>query len=280
MEYTIYFAPRDQSFKTLISDILKEGDVSKHYREQLLTDEAMTYFATAFTHPSADLNANYDFFETLGDNTLNKCVVWYLPRRFPQINCPQGKDILTKLKITIIQTKGFGEIADKLGFWDFISCDKDIRKSQVFRMKILEDCLEAFFGALEWFLDDKFKIGVGYSVCYKIVSKLLDAKEISLKYTDLYDNKTILKELFDKISLRGHGEISYDSKQVGMIGTDKLYHSSAIQTYPNGQKRVIGQGKNVNKAEAEKMAAKEALEKLASEGLSKPIPKEFLKFCV
>ena len=42
---------------------------------------------------------------------------------------------------------------------------------------------------------------------------------------------------------------------------------------------MLGQGKNVFKAEAEKEAARQGLELLASEGISKPVPKEFLKFC-
>lgn len=277
----IYLGDRGEAFKKLISGLLEMGGVKKHYREQLLSQEALVYFGSAFTHDSADSSNNYQLTETIGDSCLNKIVISYLLRRFPQLFSPLATDILTKLKITIIQTKVFSEIADSLDFWRFISCDQEIRASTVNKMAILEDVFESFIGSLEWFIDERFKIGVGYGICYAIVSKILDKREISLKYTDLVDSKTRLKELFDSLTLRGFGKIQYLNRNsnTAFVGPDKIYDIYILQTYPNGQTRVIGEGKNVIKINAEKEAAEQALKLLASEGFNKKVPDEYLKFC-
>ena len=45
------------------------------------------------------LNENYEPIEILGDSIVNCCIVWYLSRRFPQLNCQDGVKIIARLKI-------------------------------------------------------------------------------------------------------------------------------------------------------------------------------------
>ena len=97
-----YLAKRDHTFKEMIEKVL-QNRISQKYIDMILTKEGMTYFSKAFTHSSVDPNNNYEFLETLGDLTLNKCVLFYLCRRFPQLNCPAGSDMISKLKINTIK---------------------------------------------------------------------------------------------------------------------------------------------------------------------------------
>jgi dsRNA-specific ribonuclease len=276
----IYLGDRGDAFKKLISGLLEMGNVSKKYRNELLTKEALVYFGSAFTEPTADPNNNYQVLELIGDLLLNKCIVNYLLERFPQLfNCG-ATDILTKLKITIIQSKYFATLAEDLNFWHFISCDEDLRKSSVSKTKILEDVFESIFGAIEFFLDHKYRPGVGFGVVFQIVTKLMDKKEISLAYKDLVDSKTRLKELFDSLYVRNGTKIQYVHDNTNqMLGQDKVYSVRIIQSFPDGKTRVIGQGSNVVKVDAEKQAAQHALDLLEKENIFKTIPIEYKQFC-
>ena len=77
--FGIYVGLRDDSFKSLISNIL--GDISSKYKRVLLLDSSMSYFSTAFTHPNADFNNNYNFLKALGHVSFQKNIVWYLSRK-------------------------------------------------------------------------------------------------------------------------------------------------------------------------------------------------------
>ena len=290
----VYLGKRDDSFKQLISSILETGDISKRYILELLTPEGLSYFSSAFTHESADRDNNYEFLETLGDATLDTCTLWYLAKRFPQIRCKAGSDIFTKLKITLVQSKNFASLANDLGFWDFISMAKNLNEADVKDEKILEDVFESCFAVIQLLLDDKFGVGVGHVVCYKIISKILDKKNIRIVYEDLVDAKTRLKELFDKAyTKQRYGEFAYTD-----AGTTELLHKVEIVFGPS---HIIGPNKNTksylkvrtagmtvigsgqssrSSVEAEQNAAQTALDYLRTNyGLVKEIPPEYLKFC-
>ena len=44
----------------------------------------MKIMTSAVTHWSLNEEEDYEVWETLGDGTLNKIMVWYMYRRFPQ----------------------------------------------------------------------------------------------------------------------------------------------------------------------------------------------------
>ena len=266
-------------FKKLIKNVIGTGGGGK-YLANLLDDAGMTYFTTAFTHSSSDPNNNYEHLEFLGDLTYNKCVGWYLPRRYPRLFSPDAEDILTKLKINFIQSKAMGLMAQKSGFLKFIHYDPT---SFVFTstniQDVLEDVFEAFFGATEWLIDSRTTIGVGYGVCYKIVSKKLDAENFSFEFVDLMDPITILKEIFDKFkgSLGTHKSIQIEES----LPTFRVKY---IQTLPSGIVRTIGEGLDYKEQQgdpttAKQKAAKNALKFLESEGIRHPNEGKYRKFC-
>ena len=191
----IYFGPRSEEFKRFILRILLKGNIHKRYIAALMTPEAMKQFGNAFTSELVDEQNNYQVFEQLGDLSGNKFIVGYMYRRFPQLRNSRCVKIVARLRINYGAKESFSKIAGKLDFWKYITAPIDLRKRKM--KPLLEDVFEAFLGALEMILDDAIRIGVGYAVVYDILKILFDEIPISLKYEDLYDSKTRLKELFD-----------------------------------------------------------------------------------
>ncbi|MDC0231106.1 hypothetical protein OAK19_04005 [Aureispira] len=191
----MYLGSRKQDFKKLIEKLLKIGGMNINSIENLLDDHSMKIYDQIFTHPSVNEELNYEAFELAGDVTLNKAIVWYFLRRFPQLNCPKGVKVITRLKIRYVSKKAFADFGKQLGFWEFISASDEVRSKEM--KPTLEDVFEAFTGATEYLIDTKIGLSVGYSVCYNIVKALFDKVKISLKYEDLYDSITRLKETQD-----------------------------------------------------------------------------------
>lgn len=292
----VYLGKRDDTFKQMIGSILETGDISEKYVDELLTPEGMSYFSTAFTHETADRENNYQFMETLGDATLNTCTVWYLAQRFPQIRCKAGSDIFTKLKIKLVQSKSYGKMASELGFWDFISMEKNLNEAASVKDKqsILEDVFESCFAAIQLLLDSKFGIGVGHVVCYKIISKILDKKNIRIDYEQIVDAKTRLKEMFDKsYNKQRYGDFylvvteSSDAHHnvliyFGPVHLIEPFKKTKTRPPPNHPDiKIIGTGQsNESLADAEQVASQAALDYLKKEyNLVKEVPPEYIRFC-
>lgn len=212
----IYYGNRDNKFTNMIKKVFKMGKLKNEYISKILEGDGLNLYKKVFTHPTADSQHNYESLEILGDSIVNCCIVWYLSRRFPQLNCPEGVKIIARLKINLVSKKMFADFGYKLGFWPYVSADMEIRQNKM--KPTLEDVFEAFFGATQKLVDEKIRKGVGYSICYNITEYLFDQIDISLKYEDLYDAKTRLKELFDVFKqekmvngrmLRSIGQLKY-----------------------------------------------------------------------
>jgi dsRNA-specific ribonuclease len=192
----IYYGPRNEDFIKFIKSILKLGNIKDKYLDELLTTTNINIYSNAFTSEEVDIKNNYEVLEQLGDVCINNFMVFYIYRKYPQLDCSKGVQIVSKLKANLVSRSNFSDLADKLGFWDYITASIDNRKQN--KKDILEDTFEAFIGATVKILDDKFIIGVGYSIIYDILKNIFDKYiKISLKYEDINDAKTLLKETFD-----------------------------------------------------------------------------------
>ena len=147
-------------------------------------------------HKSANKQNNYEFYELLGDGSMNKIILWYLKDRFPYLNNTDGVKVLSRLKINLVSKQSYSTWAKSLGFLEFISCDKEIIRKQ--ESSLLEDCLEAFFGLTEEIIDTQIRGYAGVYFISRFLEDLLDSQQISLKYSELFDSITRLKETFDK----------------------------------------------------------------------------------
>lgn len=289
----IYLGPRDASFKALITNLLKKGKLKPKYIELLTNEDNMKQYDIAFTAASANEEENYEVYEQLGDLAGNKFIVGYSYRRFPQLYCPLGVKIVARLRINYGSKKTFSNIAVTLGFWDYITCaEEGVRKGVKYRNKnredLLEDCFESFLGCTEYLLDKSYTIGVGYAIVYDIMKSIFDDIDISLKYTDLYDAKTRLKELIDTFQSE-LGTVIYINTREGLVAESIVYRvppgvssrmiKSGGQNLPNPQWEAMATGTASKQDKAEQMAAERALTILNDIGWVKKIPEEYRLFC-
>lgn len=284
----IYLGDRGNVFKRFITSLLKKGKIKDKYIDLLTTEKNMEIYASAFTSELVDETNNYQVYEQLGDLTGNKFIVWYIYKRFPQLRCAEGVKVAARLRINYGSKNSFCSIAENYGFWDFISATNDLRQRK--KKSLLEDVFEAFIGATEAILDSETRVGVGYSCVYRILSSIFDDIPISLKYEDLYDAKTRLKELFD-IHSEKLGPLRYEERREDLLSHAMIYRldGAKYETRPDGtvntncivskyKKVLIGQGKAALKADAEQVASAMALHTLATQGYIKYAPSIYAKF--
>lgn len=287
----IYLGSRGSDFKALISSLLRKGGLKSKYIKMLTDPEAMKIYGCAFTSELVDPDNNYQVLEQVGDLSGNKFIVNYMYERFPQLDCAEGVKVVARLRINYGAKESFCEIARKLGFWEFISATNDLRQRKM--KPLLEDVFEAFLGATERILDRRKRVGVGYAIVHDILTSIFNEMHISLRYEDLYDAKTRLKELFD-IHESSLGPLVYKEQKRDMITFSTAYrvqggkYAEKVDAHGNvsvNKKRIlggkyvkIGEGSASLKADAQQNAATAALETLNKQGWFKPVPAVYQKF--
>ena len=213
----------DTEFKNEMFKLLtRRGSINPETVNQLLDEDGIKHLKVAFTHESFlysyknnelinSEERDYELYETMGDVTLNKCVVWYLVRRFPQLKKnTNGNQVITELKKNLVSKKIFSEQFRRLNLNNFIRykewsyTEKSSTKKIMMDMSMMEDVFEAMMGAIEDLIDGRIMVNTGYSVVYNIVSSILDEiKDISLDLEDIIDSKTKIQEIIHKKSTDG-----------------------------------------------------------------------------
>lgn len=269
-----YYGKRDESFKKVLHDALVLSGAKSGYISLLLSkSETMDLYNSAFTSKTASED-NYEVLEFLGDACADHFLAWYLYDRFPALRCAKGVGILSVLKANFASSHSLSQIADSLGFWPFISASDEERKED--KEALLEDVFEAFVGATALVLDSNVVEGLGFLTVYRLMETIFNEKTISLKYQDVVDAKSRLKQLFDHYQAKGRlqGKIRYEMKdRKGPVWTTRIVQTVAGKTV------VLGEGTAVGKANSEKAAAEFALASLASRGYTEPIPLVYQKYC-
>lgn len=279
----VYFGDRGQDFKKMIRSILSLG-MSDEYIPYLTTPESLNTYNTAFTSRGADDKNNYEMFEQLGDVSVNKFIVNYMYKRFPQLRNPNGVDVVAKLKIKYASKNQLQMLSESLDMWRFITATYDERTNK--KKPLLEDTFESFFGATEWLIDSFIEdialkqgnnttyVGVGYNIINGILTTLFDKINISLKYENLVDAKTRFNEV-----------IAEQKSIIGDVKYEDEYkngkHTSRIYRYPpnSNLKELLGIGTGTLKRDAQEQAASRALETLAlKHNIIKEAPDRFKAF--
>lgn len=270
---------RGETFKQFIISLLKRSKLKTKYIEKLTNEDSLKIYSNAFTHISIDSDRNYEYYEILGDVTCNKSVVWYIKERFPHLQNSEGVKVIARLRINLVSKKNFATFAEKLGFIHFISCEKEIKEQK--GKSLLEDAFEAFFGATEILIDKYIGIGSGYGICYRILKSILDEENISLRYEDLYDPITRLKETFDFYRQQTPG------RQCSLIWGNMLWENiknengQIVYLYQydkvSNRKKLLTTAESSLLDEAKQLAASKYLEYLVQQGYKKPIPEYYSK---
>ncbi len=251
--FGVYLGIRDDSFYSMIMNIL--GDIPEKYHKTLSSKVSLSYFSTAFTHPSADAQNNYSFLRALGHVSFQKNIVWYLSRKKIVVDKTKLEKTITDYKIRLIKSLGKLIVSN---IFDYISIDKKYRDTMIDvgnEEKIVQPVLEAFFAAVELVLDKEYTIGTGNLIVYNCITNIFD-KYIELEESIEKDPKTTLNEVF--ISNKKYLGI-VDYKEVDF--KDGIYYIELYQVLPNKKRFLLASSSNKPKKQAEKDAAKQALDR-------------------
>jgi dsRNA-specific ribonuclease len=278
----LYIGDRSEKFKKFLTCLIQRSHLKTKYINKLMETESINLYSNAFTHISIDSDRNYEYYEILGDVTCNKCIVWYIKERFPQLQNSDGVKVIARLRINLVSKKNFANLAENLGFHEFISCEKEIKEQK--GKSLLEDVFEAFFGITELLIDKYLGVGSGYGICYRILKSILDEIPISLRYEDLYDPITRLKETFDFYRQQVPG------RQCSLIWGNMIWENTKTE---KGQIVNLFQfDKTLNKKkllvtteaplldEAKQLAAIKYLQILHDHGFKRPIPEYYTKLAI
>jgi len=200
-----------EEYKKVLTEFLfrlfrKRSGIKDEILPKYINEETIYKFALALTHKSYDKRNNYEYYETLGDATLNKCTVWYFHNRFPELKSkPNANERMSLLKTQNVSKMSFADLSKKLGM-DYVIRfhptykDGDKEKYVVVDNKLRTDVFESLMGCIEDILDEtEHLMGVGASVVYNIFASLMDQIPFSIEMESIRDPKTTLLQLFVKM---------------------------------------------------------------------------------
>lgn len=250
----------------LISLLRLNRSLDSEFKEKLLEEESLKVFEQAFTHKSFDNIKNYEVFEQLGDITFNKSLVWYFHTKYPALNTELGVKIVARLRIVYGSRKFLAQLSERYGLtrWVRMNIDKPTFSKL---MAVHEDIFESFVGVLEYLVDSKIKRGLGYAICDKFITNILNETMIDFSYNTLFDAKTRLKELVDMYNGSLHN-LKYTSMDFHVCvyitkkETGEVFHIAKVPI-------------KTNKSETEQMASEMAIKSLEKIGYVKQIPLEY-----
>jgi len=299
-----YYGPRDESFREMLRNVLKTGGMKDKYIDVLLTPQSLDVYNKVFTSETAHPDDNLEYLEHVGDSLANCCVVMYFSRRYPELHCTAGKQVAARLRINYVSTDTFADVADSWGFLPFISASEEELASEENPEKLLEDVFEAFIGATGLMLDNHFQVGVGFALCYDMIACAYDKRNFSLRYEDVVDAKTRLKETFDfyrtqaqrrdqesPIGTQKKVKIELPGPEIAGIQTKtqriELYSVPDSVTKRGGWQKgdwqrystLMGVGEDRKEKRAEQQAAAQAVDMLAQQGYRKETPAVYRTFC-
>ena len=205
----------------------------------------------ALTHRSSvkDKKLSNERLEFLGDAVLELVVTEFLINNYPTID--EGK--LSKIRAASVNTQALSKIARKLNLSKYIIVGKSEKKEGIVNNdSILEDTFEAIVGAI--YLDR------GLEKARKFIElHLVNTIKTIAEKGIIFDYKTHLQELTQKMF--GCLPTYEIVKEEGQEHNKTFYCDVFVDNVKYGS----GTGKS--KKEAEKNAAKEAVEKLEKNGV-------------
>ena len=265
------FQKRSPEFTRFVLSILHFSSLPEKWIRFCVSDESIALFSSALTSKSVDPCSNYEFFEQLGDASINKFIVQYMYARYPHLANSAGINVVARLKIKYGSRGQLYQMADKLSFWKFILAGVDEKNKR--KKSLLEDTFEAFFGCVEFVLDEAVRrekkqhlFGFGYSYVFEMLAHIFDQIDVPFAYEKLVDNKTRLKELFDE-NKNQLGVLSYEDSRCKATG---FYISRA-----KNNEEILASGSSTLKKDAQERASENALKILAKRGITKIVPHQY-----
>ncbi len=232
---------------------------------------------------------SYQRLEFLGDRVINLIIAFYLFERYPE----QNEGFLTKIYSKIVDSKGLAKLARKVNFGQYILFSRHLDEKNNARNKdkYLEDCFEAFIGALFYDFATKlnasgyvtaadFIIGPGFQICQKFIVNMIEDEETGIDFVELIGKdrnyKQKMNTYFQSFGLKGkytiekneniyimdEGEIIFGDEQPAKYSyQDRIWWVSL----KDNQDRLYGTAYAREKQQAEQKCAYLSLLKLGRE---------------
>ena len=201
-------------------------------------------------------NSN-EVLEWLGDGFIQSIIALYLYKRYPNSN----EGFLTRIRSRLVKTETLSKLALALNFDKYMIISKHVeiicngRKNS----KLLEDCFEAFLGAMVQDFEQNRKLGNAYEIVtnflINIIEKFIDITDLILKDDNFKDQ---LMRYFQK-EFNGeypkYEEISVENNVTSSGVSNRKFHTCVKDIYGN----VVGEGIAKAKRESQQKAAENAL---------------------
>lgn len=276
--------PQQVSFRDFIMSVLRRGQINESTIAELTTDENLFEYKKVFTHVSAGLDYDYNYYEFFGDTIVNESVVFNIRRRLPKVVTAK---FLTRIKHTLMSNKILGQLAETYGWTKYLITGGDVtimieRNSERDKDKIIKiyaDLFEAFCGCTVILIESLgMPHGAGVQVVHNIMNTYLDTITLSESYEEIFDPITRLKELYESKALgikwpSGEKKIYEVGKRQAYVITQLAMPDSRFRVlvygWPKGNREVnprnevlLGEGVHHIQKEAKKIAAQMAIDTL------------------
>jgi ribonuclease-3 len=281
VEKKIYPVYNENNFyitREIIQSILQKGNINQEVND-------LSIWQQAFVHKSYcknnDFKKNEKFFgsidsmniddhknilplqndsnevlEWLGDGIIQSVAAIYLYKRFKT----QREGFLTKIRSKLVKTESLSKLALYLGFDKYLIISKHIeiicngRKNS----RILEDCFEAFIGAMMNVFGAKNEAH-GFDICNIFIVNIIEQK---IDITELIINDDNFKDqLMRFYQKKYNGKFPiYEQKTLITTTSDNGIVNKKFHMFVrDNDNNIIGDGIARSKKEAEQKAAKAAL---------------------
>jgi ribonuclease III len=225
---------------------LFETQLGYQFHDRSLLDNALLHRSHSHVTGASPGTSN-ERLEFLGDAVLGLVVNEYLYRAYPQ----QSEGDLTKMKSLLVCGSRLAEVATTLGLGAYVQMSRaEAATGGRHRASILADTTEAVIGAV--FLDGGLPAAAGV-----IRRWLLDSCDEVLSHRGLENYKSRLQEM---VQARYKSPPRY--RVLAAEGPDHERVFRVCVTF-NGQD--LGRGEGPNKKAAEQLAARDALDRIASD---------------
>jgi len=177
--------------------------------------------------------------EFLGDSVLSPIVAKYLYERFPD----QDEGFMTRIRSKLVCGDMLGKLAKELGFGKWLVMSRHIEDVCFGRqsIKLLEDCFEAFMGAMYLdfnnpsgsnrnqlkkykHIEDEYYSGIGFHICEQFFINLIEEQ---IDFVELIRQNTNYKEQLSRLFQERWGEYP-------------VYEMISMEELPGGKEYTMG----------------------------------------
>jgi ribonuclease-3 len=197
--------------------------------------------------------------EFLGDSIIGSIIAKYLYERYNT----QDEGFLTKLKIKLVRAEALAYYAKELKFGEYIIMSRHMEDKCNGRnsTSILEDCFEAFIGAMYLDFNETeidgfdFYSGIGYQICEQFIINFIEEK---VDFTDLIlQDHNYKDKLLKQFQVSYQQPPKYTTVNIDGTGNDRTFIVAVMK--PPSNTDIFATGMGSSKKKAEQDASKKTL---------------------